>query len=105
MDKIKYSTLNDDKLDTGNNNDTGIPFTGKFFENIFSVLKQLGITCIPLIHNNISDVVIKSKDKFSKNIQANIIYKFSNHKLLKPNPGHFYVLVSQGFESLLQHFS
>ena len=96
LDKIKYSSLNNDILYTdNNNNDTdnnnsifyrkrviaktpkvGIPFTGKFFENISRALKQHGIICIPLINKNLSDVVIKGKDKFSKNVQTNIVYKF-----------------------------
>ena len=53
-----------------------MPFVEGFYENLSNYLRKHNIIAVPMIFNNLTNIVIKAKDKFAKEKSCGVIYKF-----------------------------
>ena len=52
-----------------------VPNVNDFYDNVKKALKKYNIITIPKIPNKLSNIVIKAKDRLSKENQTNVVYK------------------------------
>ena len=58
----------------------GVPYVEGYFHGIQKVLSENDIIAIPIIANNLSNIVVKGKYKLKKENRTNVVYSFEEHQ-------------------------